>query len=60
MRANKPPGAFLRDDITHDDESTTWRADFTVAEDIAAIAPISVAIANRFAEYEASGSLEVP
>ena len=32
------------------------RTDFTVAEDIAAIAPISVSIANRFAEYEASGS----
>ena len=32
------------------------RADFTVADDISAIAPIVVSIANRFAEYEASGS----
>lgn len=30
--------------------------DFTVVDDVAAIAPIVVSIANKFAEYEASGS----
>ena len=30
--------------------------DFTVADDVSAIAPIIVSIGNRFAEYEASGS----
>jgi hypothetical protein len=30
--------------------------DFTVVDDIASISPIVVSIANRFAEYEASGS----
>ena len=28
------------------------RADFTVADDISAIAPIVISIANRFAEYD--------
>ena len=30
--------------------------DFTVVDDVAAIAPIVVSVANKFAEYEASGS----
>ena len=31
--------------------------DFTVVDDVAQIAPIIVGLANRFAEYEASGSV---